>query len=274
MRRLLLALPLLLLLALPAAAQIRERIYPAPTAPLIAPAGSTLVEVRTADGLTLRGLERAGRADRPVVLLFHGNGSSAADAMEWLQPLAQAGFGSVAAEYRGYAGNSGSPSERGLAADAEAFLARARVLAAGRPVIVVGHSLGGGVAFGLAARHRLDALVTIGTFTRLHAMAPKIARAFIKDRYDNLAGVPALDEPLYLLHGTADDVVPAGFANELHNAAVRAKRAGATFVLDGAGHQPDGATVAAIVELAAARVQRPDAPLVAPAGVRVFAFAP
>jgi hypothetical protein len=143
-----------------------------------------------------------------------------------------------------------------------------------RRVIVVGHSLGGGVAFGLATRERLDALVTIGTFTRLRAMAPKIARAFIKDRYDNLAAVPALDEPFYLLHGTADDVVPAQLGNELHNAAVRAKRQGASFVLAGEGHAPDGAKVAVIVGAVAARLDRPDVALTPPAGVQLFPFAP
>jgi fermentation-respiration switch protein FrsA (DUF1100 family) len=264
----------LLLLPLPACAQIRERIYPAPKAPLTAPNGATLITVTTADGLSLRGLEQPGRADRPVILLLHGNGSSAADMLQWLAPLGQAGFGIVAAEYRGYSANPGTPSERGLAADADTFLTRARSLAAGRPVIVVGHSLGGGVAFGLAARNRLDALVTIGTFTRLKVLAPKIARAFVKDEYDNLAGVLRLDEPFYLIHGTADDVVPAQLGNELHNASVLAKRAGASFVVIGAGHNPGPDKITAILQSVAARLQQQDAQLASVRGVRVFPFTP
>jgi hypothetical protein len=264
----------LLLVPLPACGQIRERIYPAPRAALTAPAGATLITVTTADGLTLRGLERPGSADRPVVLLLHGNGSSAADALQWLAPLAQAGFGIIAAEYRGYSANPGTPSERGLAADADTFLTRARLLAAGRPVIVVGHSLGGGVAFGLAMRNRLDALVTIGTFTRLKVLAPKIARAFIKDEYDNLACVPQLDEPFYLIHGTADDVVPARLANELHNAAVRAKRSGASFVVEGDGHNPAADKITMILQSVAARLQQQDGQLATLPGVRVFPFRP
>lgn len=177
----------------------------------------------------------------------------------------------MAAEYRGYAGNPGRASEGGLAADADAFFARAKALAGGRRLIVMGHSLGAGVALGLARRQRLDAVVTLGAFTRLRAMAPRIARAFITDRYDNLGTVPVLDEPWFLLHGTADEVVPASEGNRLYHAAVAGKRAGGALVLEGADHHPDGALIAALLDGIDARLAgRPAPPL--PSGVKWFPF--
>ena len=83
MRRPALLLPLapLPLLASPlAAGPIHSGTYPAPTAPLsdaALPAGTVLDHVTTADGLTLTGVEATGRADRPVLLVFHGNASAA-----------------------------------------------------------------------------------------------------------------------------------------------------------------------------------------------------
>jgi hypothetical protein len=56
----------------------------------------------------------------------------------------------------------------------------------------------------------LDALVTIGAFTRLRAMAAKLARAFVPDAYDNLAAVSKLDERWLIVHGTATRSSPAG----------------------------------------------------------------
>jgi uncharacterized protein len=242
---------LLLGLGRPAeAGPVSSRIYPAPTAPLTASglaAGAELVRVRTADGLELAGLAVAARGGRPTLLVFHGNGSSATDSIRWLQPLAEQGFGLIAAEYRGYSGNPGRPDEAGLTADAEAFLALARSRSAGGPVWAVGHSLGAGVAFNLARREKLDALVTVGAFTRLRAMAPKLARAFVPDGYDNLAAVPALDEPWFLVHGAADRTVPVQMGEALHKAAGAAHRRGASFVVMGADHKPDGATMAAIL---------------------------
>jgi fermentation-respiration switch protein FrsA (DUF1100 family) len=200
-----------LLLAAPAAAQVHDRIYPAPNAPVSVeglPAGATIDAVRTTDGLSLKGIEIAPRNGKPTLLVFHGNASSAMGSVRWFAPLIAEGYGVVAAEYREYSGNPGKADEAGLAADADAFYARARSLAGTGKLIVVGHSLGGGVAFGLATRQHLDALVTIGAFTRLRAMAPRLLRAAVPDAYDNEAAIAKLDEPLYMIHGTADDTVP------------------------------------------------------------------
>lgn len=251
----------LALLPLPAiAGPFDKRIYPAPTAPLSLdglPATTTRIEVTTADGVRLTGLAIPARG-KPILLLLHGNGSSAADAVRWFAPLITQGYGIVAAEYRGYSGNPGKPDEAGLAADADAFLAYARATAVGAPVWVVGHSLGGGVAFGLAQRAKLDALITIGTFTRLRAAAPKIARAMIPDAYRNIDAVPVLDEPWFLIHGTADDTVPINEGEQLHTAAGKAGKDGASFVILGADHHPSGDLLAAIFAVVAGRLAGED----------------
>lgn len=243
-----------LVAATPAAAgPVHDRIYPAPTAPLALdglPPAAALTSVRTGDGLTLQGILVPARAGMPTLLVFHGNGSSAADAARWLAPLAAAGYGFVAAEYRGYSGNPGRPDEQGLGADADAFLALARAQAREGPVWALGHSLGAGVAIGLARRAKLDALVTVGAFTRLRAMAPKAARAFVPNGYDNLAAVPRLDLPWILVHGSADATVPLGEARALHQAAGAAHLRGAAFVVMEAGHRPDGAILLDLCEAA------------------------
>lgn len=254
----LLALVGVVLLAIPVRAQIHERIYPAPTAPLDPadlPAGAVIDTVLTADGLTLKGAQIAPRDGKPTFLVFHGNGSTAIRSMEWLAPLVAEGYGVVAAEYREYSGNPGRASERGLAADADAFFARARGLASGGKLIVVGHSLGGGVAFDLARRQRLDALVTIGTFTDLRTMAPAAARWMIADRYDNIGAVSTLDEPCYVIHGTADEVIPYAHGESLRRAAAAAQKTGALFTIQGAGHSPDGEVISAILRAVAAKTE-------------------
>ena len=255
---------------------IHDRMYPAPTAPIATatlPGAARLVRVTTADKLAIVGAEVAAQPGKPTLLVFHGNASSAMSTLDWFAPLIAQGYGVVAAEYRGYSGNPGRADEAGLARDADAFYEEARRIAKGSRVIVVGHSLGGGVAFGLASRHTLDALVTIGTFTDMRAMAPKIARAFISDRYDNLATVPKLDEPLFIIHGTADDTVPAQMGNALHNAAVDTKRKGFSLVIRGADHHPNSAMIATLIGVIAAHLDDPAAALPPlPDTVKLYSF--
>lgn len=238
---------------------VRNQIYPAPTAPLSsegAPGGAELIRVESADGLTLTGLWAPGSAERPVLVLVHGNAFSARDAVNWFTPVIEAGYGVMAVEYRGYSGNPGTPDEAGLARDADAFLAQARTLArasAGRqagprPIWIVGHSLGGGVAMGLAERHPPEVLVTIGTFTRIRDLVPPLIRGAVPDSYRNIDWAGTTPAPWFLVHGQADSVVPVDHARTLHAAAGRTGRAGAGVFISDGRHNPGARTLLAILE--------------------------
>ncbi len=257
----------------PATAQFRKYIYPAPTAALSVeglPAGTERFAVTTADGLTLAGLRHAASAGKPTLLVFHGNASSAMTTIDWFAPLIAAGYGVVAAEYRSYSGNPGTPNEAGLTHDADAFYAAARSHAGGGRVIVVGHSLGSGVGFGLAQRQRLDGLVTIGGFTGIRPLAPRIVRGLIGDRYDNLAAVRTLDEPYFLIHGLQDDVVPAVHGKQLGEAAEAAGVSGVAFFLTEADHHPSSARIAALIPTIISYCDGGDPPMLA--DTRTFRF--
>ncbi len=52
-------------------------------------------------------------AGRPVIAYFHGNGGHIGYRTERLRRLAREGYGVLLTEYRGYAGNPGTPSKPG-----------------------------------------------------------------------------------------------------------------------------------------------------------------
>lgn len=270
-------LALLLIPAVAGAADlVRDRVYPAPQTPLSLEGlidGARLESVRTEDGLTLQGVIVEGRVDRPVLLVLHGNASSASGVAAWLRPVLDRGYGLVAAEYRGYSANPGTPGEEGLAGDADAWMARAREMAGDRPVWIVGHSLGGGVAMGLESRTDADLIITIGTFTRLRDMVSGLARAVVPDAYRNLDRARTVRIPWFIIHGAADDTVPATQGEQLHIAAGAAQRRGASIVILNAGHRPDGETVARILEAIRARpADGPPPPALLPSEVKVIPF--
>jgi fermentation-respiration switch protein FrsA (DUF1100 family) len=168
--------------------------------------------------------------DRPVagaVLVAHGNGGNISHRGQLAANLRRAlGTGVLLIEYPGYGKSDGNPSEPGcyLAGDAGyRWLIDEAKVPPGR-VVLMGESLGGGVAVDLATRHDHRALVLLFTFTSLPAAAkfhyPWLPTyTLMRSRFDNLAKIPRCPRPVFIAHGTADQVVPFGHAEILLAAA-------------------------------------------------------
>ena len=102
------------------------------------------------------------QGDKPTILFFHGNGGDIAGAASASPIYQQAGFGVMFLSYRGYGESTGSPSEAGLIADAKAaydWLA-SRDIPADR-IVLVGESLGTGVASTACLAHRAVAAIAL-----------------------------------------------------------------------------------------------------------------
>lgn len=217
----------------------RSFIYPAPSAQAPLPPGHERVVLETADGLSLAAAYKPARDGRPTVVFFHGNGDNWGGASAATATLAKAGYGILLPEYRGYSGNPGSPSETGLYQDGRAAIGWLGVkgIAPDR-IVLVGNSLGSGVATQLAVEHEPAALVLISPFASLPGIAAeKIwwapARWLVRDKFDNLGKIARVDAPLLLLHGTDDAVIPSSHSERLARANPRAR----LVKVEGAGHE-------------------------------------
>jgi uncharacterized protein len=197
-----------------------------------------LLRVTTSDGLDLRAVRvSAGPPDAPVAVFFHGNGESAAQNGPLGTALAAAGVDAVLVEYRGYGGMPGRPSEAGLVADGTAVLAALR--ADGVPpqrTVLVGRSLGTGVAVELARRSPPALLVLVSPYTSFadlgRGLVGPFAPLLVADRFDNLSKIGALAGPVTILHGTRDEVVPFRMGERLAAAGTDVR-----FIpLEGRGH--------------------------------------
>jgi fermentation-respiration switch protein FrsA (DUF1100 family) len=226
---------------------IRSRIYrPEPMPASVEWSGPAPREAiaGTADGLKLRGYYWPPRAaGLPLILFFHGQSGNRYTAARMAAPLA-AGGGLLVASYRGYGDNPGRPDEAGLQADARAFLALARRLAPGSRIYLMGYSLGGAPALHAAAEEEVAGVITLGAFAALADVAPPISRSMLPDRFDNRAAIARVEEPILLLHGSADEVVPFAQAEALRASAPRGAR---LLKLEGAGHGADFGLLSPIV---------------------------
>lgn len=199
--------------------------------------GLRLIETVTSDGLTLQHLwlppqEAAGAR---VLVAFHGNAGNAGDRAAKLLGALPAGQGLLLAEYRGFAGNPGSPTEGGLLADGASVLGWLEAHGIGpERWVLYGESLGSGVATRLAAEQAragrpAAGLVLEAPFTSVARAAQHHywyvpARLLVRDRFDSLAHIAAVGAPLLILHGQGDTVVPHAMGRRLLEAAAEPKR--------------------------------------------------
>ncbi|MEG3147330.1 alpha/beta fold hydrolase [Sphingomonas sp. RT2P30] len=173
------------------------------------------VMLTTADGLHLRALYRAPRAGMPTVLMFHGNGHAVSGSAAAMRPLIGDGYGLLLSEYRGFGGNPGKPSEQGLYRDARAAWGwlRAKGVAPDR-IVLLGYSLGSGVAAQLALEHPPRALVLVAGYTGIAHVTgqhyPWIpAEWLVTERFRTIDKLPRIACPILLLHGRDDETIPA-----------------------------------------------------------------
>ena len=171
------------------------------------------------------------------VIVFNGNAGTRAGRSALGEALASRGYGVVLFDYRGYGDSTGSPSEHGLAMDAEAILEFAAGVAPHSPVVYYGESLGAGVAIQLAADEPPDALVLRSPFTSLADVArvhyPFPLGWLLRDRYPSESTITGLDVPTLVIAGSADAIVPTSQSRRIYAAAPRPKTLA---IIEGAGH--------------------------------------
>lgn len=207
----------------------RGLIYPAPHHSAPVPAGYQRITLRTADGLDLAAVYAPPRAGQRVVVFFHGNGDGWDGAAAANRLIAEAGFGVLLAEYRGYGGNPGQPGEAGFYADGRAALGWLAGQGLGPDrIVLVGNSIGSGTATELARTAHPAGLILISGFTSLPAVVGEKlpwlpVRWLVRDQYNNLAKVGSVNAPILLLHGRADTMVGPSHAEALHAANPRAR---------------------------------------------------
>lgn len=176
------------------------------------------IHVTTGDGLRLQGFYFPGDPDDPdIFVFFHGRKAHQGVGAKYAQYLATEGNSVLAASYRGFGGNPGSPSKEGMLQDAAAFLKEARMLKGPQARLwLVGHSLGGAVALRAANDDgHVAGVIALSAFATVDQAAPPVFRSFLPDSWDNLTQASQLTAPLLILQGAKDTVIPATSGSQL-----------------------------------------------------------
>ena len=162
---------------------------------------------------------RSRQGEGIPVLLLHGNAGHSLHRSYFVSRLHHAGVAPPVfiLEYPGYGARPGTPTEGSLVAAAVKAIDLL-----GQPVILVGESLGTGVACGAASQRpeSVRGLLLITPFDSLVAVAKKHypwapVSLILRDRYDSSSALHKFHGPLAIIVAEKDVVVPVDSAIRL-----------------------------------------------------------
>jgi fermentation-respiration switch protein FrsA (DUF1100 family) len=185
------------------------------------------VTFHSADGTKLHGWYVPHPQARRAILYCHGNGEQVADNADLVALLRDKLQASIFIfDYRGYGYSEGRPDEAGCIADgraAQAWLAGKMGI---RPdqIVLMGRSLGAGVAVALASESGAAALILENAFPSLTDVAAALywwlpVRWAMDNRFDSISRIHKYQGPLFQCHGAADQLVPITMGRQLFDAA-------------------------------------------------------
>lgn len=203
----------------------RSMLFPIPTVARAAPAAAGFPEAEeqlltTSDGEKVILWHVPAKPGRAVILYFPGNGDFLAGRVARFKAMISDGTGLLALSYRGYAGSSGQPSERGLLEDAAAAYAFAVERYQADRIVPWGFSLGTGVAVALAAGHPVGKLILEAPYTSTADVAASVfhivpVSLLMRDQFHSDRRIAGIGVPLLVMHGDSDPVIPIAFGQRL-----------------------------------------------------------
>jgi pimeloyl-ACP methyl ester carboxylesterase len=153
-----------------------------------------------------------------AVIYFGGNAEDVSESMPTLQ-RAFPDRSLFALHYRGYNGSTGEPSETALIADALVLFDR--VHSTYPDVVIIGRSLGSGIAIHVASMRPVKRLVLVTPYDSLQEIAAQRfplfpVRWLMLDKYESWRYAAHVAAPTLLLAAEHDEVIPRASTDLLY----------------------------------------------------------
>ena len=168
--------------------------------------------------------ENKSKKSRGTILVFHGNAGNALDRTYYGAALNRLEYRVVLAEYPGYGGRPGKPGEQQFTTDAVETI-RLVLKTFGRPLFLVGESLGCGVVCAAVAKTNvpIDGVALITPWDSLLNLAQNQywflpVRWILKDRYDNATNLANYQGPVAIIMAGQDEIIPNRLTRQLYEA--------------------------------------------------------
>ena len=151
------------------------------------------VKIPTQDGLEIKGwLHEKDLIKKKTILFFHGNAGELSNRNYKLNEFSKMDVNFLIIAWRGFSGNEGKPTEKGLYQDANSAIDWLKSKdVKEEQLILYGESLGTGVATEVAQNKNLAGIILESPYTFMTELAGKYypllpVKFLLKDRYESI----------------------------------------------------------------------------------------
>ena len=184
------------------------------------------VTIKTTDNINLLGwFHNKNLKSYKTIVYFHGNAGTLENRIHKLNHFKDMDVNFLIIAWRGFSGNKGKPSEKGLYEDGKSAINW--LLDKGvkeKNIVIYGESLGTGVATHLSQNKNFGGLILETPFTSM-IDAAKIFYPYIpvglllKDKFDNKSKIKNISIPVLIMHGEVDQIVPFFMGKKMYEIA-------------------------------------------------------
>ena len=184
------------------------------------------VKVTTQDNIDLISWYHNKNSNNYKTILFlHGNAGSLENRIHKINNFKNINVNFLLISWRGFNGNQGKPTEKGLYEDARSAVRWLKSKGINeKNIIIYGESLGTGVAIEIGQNKKFAGIILESPFTSMIAAGkdkyPYLPiKLLLKDKYESDKKIKNIKSPVLIMHGKVDNIVPFYMGKKMYELA-------------------------------------------------------
>ncbi len=184
------------------------------------------VKIKTKDNIELLSwYHNKNLNDYKTILFLHGNAGSLENRIHKINHFESMNVNFLLVSWRGFSGNKGKPTEKGLYEDARSAVEwlKAKGISE-KNIIIYGESLGTGVATEISQNKNFAGIILESPFTSMidagkdkYPFLP--VKFLLKDKYESNKKIKNIYSPILIMHGKVDNIVPFHMGKKMYELA-------------------------------------------------------
>ncbi|MDC0216210.1 alpha/beta hydrolase [Candidatus Pelagibacter sp.] len=183
------------------------------------------IKIKTKDSLELISWFHKKNIRYKTILFLHGNAGTLENRIHKINHFKDMKVNFLILAWRGFSGNKGKPTEKGLYEDANSAIKWLKTKGFyENDIIIYGESLGTGVTVEIAQNKNFAGIILESPFTSMTEAAKNKYPFFpiellLKDKYENYKKIKNITSPVLIMHGEKDSLVPFFMGKKIYQLA-------------------------------------------------------